>query len=142
MRSSISDLLWVQRTLAILLGAFGVLALVLSMVGMYGVISYTVGQRTREIGVRLALGATGSGIARLVLGNGIRLAFAGIVLGLAGSVVATRLIQSTLYGVPRLDPFAFGAGAVVMLLLGVIACLAPTRRAASLDPVVALPVDG
>jgi ABC-type antimicrobial peptide transport system permease subunit len=114
----------------------------LAAIGLYGVISYTVGQRTREIGVRLALGATGSEIARLVLGNGIRLAFAGIVLGFAGSVAATRLIQSTLYGVPRLDPFAFGAGAAVMLLLAAVACLVPTRRAASLDPVVALRVDG
>jgi predicted permease len=125
-----------------ILVTFATVGVLLAAIGLYGVIAYTVGQRTREIGVRLALGATGSEIARLVLGNGIRLALAGIVLGFAGSVAATRLIQSTLYGVPRLDPFAFGAGAVVMLLLAVVACLAPTRRAASLDPVVALRVDG
>jgi ABC-type antimicrobial peptide transport system permease subunit len=126
----------------LVLVTFAAVGVLLAAIGLFGVISYAVSQRTREIGVRLALGATRAGVARLVLGNGIRLALAGILLGLAGSVAATRLIKSTLYAVPRLDPFAFGVGAAVMLLLSVIACLAPIRRAALLDPVEALRVDG
>jgi putative ABC transport system permease protein len=141
-RERIEQSLAQPRFIMRVLVTFAAVGVVLAAIGLFGVISYAVSQRTREIGVRLALGATRSGIARLVLGNAIRLALAGILLGLAGSVAATRLVQSTLYAVPRLDPFAFGVGAVVMLLLSVVACLAPIRRAALLDPVEALRVDG
>ena len=122
----------------LILVTFASVGVVLAAIGLFGVISYAVGQRTREIGIRLALGATHGGIARLILGDGIRLSLIGIVLGLAGSIAATRLIQSALYSVPRLDPFAYGVGAAIMLLVSIVACLAPMRRATALDPVVAL----
>ena len=120
---------------------FATVGVVLAAIGLFGVISYAVGQRTREIGVRIALGATHRGIARLVLGDGLRLSVIGIVLGLAGSLAATRLIQAALYSTPQLDPFAFGVGAAIMLLVSVIACVAPMRRATALDPVAALRAD-
>jgi hypothetical protein len=129
------------RFIMLILVTFASVGVVLAAIGLFGVISYAVGQRTREIGVRLALGATHGGIARLVLGDGLRLSVIGISLGLAGSLVATRLIQVTLYSTPQLDPFAFGAGAAIMLLVSVIACVAPMLRATALDPVAALRAD-
>jgi ABC-type antimicrobial peptide transport system permease subunit len=102
------------------------------------VISYTVGQRTREIGVRMTLGASRSSIARLVVGEGVRLAVIGIGIGLAGALAGTRLIQGLLYGVPRVDPFAFSAGAAALLAVAIIACVVPTWRATRVDPVVAV----
>ena len=124
-----------------ILVTFATVGVVLAAIGLFGVISYAVGQRTREIGVRVALGATQGGIARLVLGDGIRLALIGILLGLTGAAAMTRLIQGTLYSTPRLDPFAFGVGAAIMLVVSVVACLAPLRRATSLDPAAALRAD-
>jgi len=117
---------------------FAALGVVLAAVGLFGVISYTVGQRTREIGVRMTLGASRRSIAALVVGDGIRLAMIGIVVGLLGSVAATRLIQSLLYGVPRLDPFAFIAGAIALLAVAIIACVVPMWRATRVDPVIAM----
>jgi putative ABC transport system permease protein len=140
-RERIDQSLAQPRFIMLILIAFATVGVVLAAIGLFGVISYAVGQRRREIGVRLALGATQGGIARLVLGDGIRLALIGIVLGLAGSVAATRLIQATLYSTPRLDPFAFGVGAAIMLLVSVVACVAPMRRATALDPVAALRAD-
>jgi putative ABC transport system permease protein len=117
---------------------FAALGVLLAAIGLYGVIAYTVGQRTREIGVRMTLGASRGSIARLVVGDGIRLAVIGIAVGLGGAVAATRLIQGLLYGVPRLDPFAFGAGAVVLLTVAVVACVVPMWRATAVDPVIAV----
>ena len=117
---------------------FAALGVVLAAIGLYGVISYTVGQRTREIGVRMTLGASRGSIAGLVVGDGIRLAVIGIAVGLGGAVAATRLIQGLLYGVPRLDPFAFGAGAVALLAVAIVACVIPTWRATRVDPVIAV----
>jgi ABC-type antimicrobial peptide transport system permease subunit len=118
-----------------IVAALGVL---LAAIGLVGVISYSVGRRTREIGVRMTLGASRGSIARLVVGEGVRLAVVGIGAGLAGAVVATRLIQGLLYGVPRLDPFAFGAGAIVLLAVAVVACVVPMWRATGVDPVIAV----
>jgi len=120
------------------LAAFAVLGVVLAAIGLFGVISYSVGQRTREIGVRMALGATRASIARLVLGDGIRLASIGIVVGLAGAVITTRLVQSVLYGVSRFDPIAFAGGALLLLGVAAVACLAPTLRATTIDPALAV----
>jgi predicted permease len=121
-----------------IMAIFAALGVVLAAIGLFGVISYTVGQRTREIGVRMTLGASRRSIAALVIGDGIRLALIGIVVGLGGAVAATRLIQSLLYGVPRLDPFAFGAGTVALLAIAVVACVVPLWRATRVDPVIAM----
>ena len=117
---------------------FAALGVLLAAVGLFGVVSYTVSQRTREIGVRMTLGATRAGIARLVVGDGVRLVVIGIAVGLGGAVAATRLIQSLLFGVSRVDPFAFGAGAVLLLAVALVACVVPMWRATAVDPVIAV----
>ncbi|HEY2376058.1 MAG TPA: ADOP family duplicated permease [Gemmatimonadaceae bacterium] len=117
---------------------FASLGVLLAAIGLFGVISYSVAQRTREIGVRMTLGATRASIARLVVGDGLRLAVIGIVVGLIGGVAGTRLIEGVLYGVPRLDPFAFSAGAVLLLAVAVVACVIPMWRATGVDPVIAV----
>jgi len=120
---------------------FALLGVVLAAIGLYGVIAYSVGQRTREIGVRMTLGATRGSIAKLVVGDGIRLALIGIAVGLAGATAATRLIQSSLYGVSQFDPFSFAVGAVVLLAVAVVACVVPMWRATGVDPVIAVRAD-
>lgn len=118
--------------------AFAALSVMLAAIGLFGVISYNVGQRTREIGVRMALGATRGSVAWLVVGDGIRLAVLGIGVGLLGAVAATRIIQNLLHGVSRLDPFSFGLGAMVLLAISVAACIVPMLRATSIDPAIAV----
>jgi ABC-type antimicrobial peptide transport system permease subunit len=121
-----------------LLGAFAATALLLAVAGLYGVIAYSVGQRTREIGVRVALGADSGAIARLVLGTGLRLAITGILIGAAAATAATRALTSMLYGVTSSDPLTFGA---IMFLVAGVALLAtylPARRASMIDPTEAL----
>ncbi len=113
------------------------LGVVMAAVGLFGVVSYGVRQRTREIGVRMALGATRSGIARLVVGEGVRLTVGGIVLGSLGALATSWLLQGMLYGVSRVDPFAFGAGAAVLLVVTVVSCVVPVMRATRIDPLVA-----
>jgi hypothetical protein len=120
------------------LAAFAVLAVILAAIGLYGVISYTVARRTPEIGIRMTLGATPPIIARLVVADGLRLSIVGIGLGLVGAIGATRLIQTSLYGVQRSDPWSFAIGAVVLLGISAAACLVPTIRATGVDPAVAV----
>jgi putative ABC transport system permease protein len=120
---------------------FAAIGVLLAAIGLFGVISYSVAQRTREIGVRMAFGATRTSIARLVVGDGIRLAAIGVGLGLVGAVAATRLIQNLLYGVSRLDPFAFGVGGALLVFVAIVACIVPMLRATAVDPVVAVRVD-
>jgi len=127
-----------QRLVVALLGTFAALALLLAGVGLFGVLSYSVGQRTREIGLRIALGATPDSIVRLVLGNGLRMAAAGLVIGLLGALGLTRFLQSLLYEVSPFDPVSFGAVAVVLAGIGVFACWLPARRATRIDPMEAL----
>jgi putative ABC transport system permease protein len=126
------------RFTMLLLAVFTILALVLAAVGLYGVLAYAVAQRTREIGIRIALGATRQAVARTVVGQGVMLAVSGIVVGLAGSFWATKLIAKMLYDVPRSDPISFAAGAVLLFATAMAACLVPIRRAAAVDPLIAM----
>jgi putative ABC transport system permease protein len=123
---------------AALLGLFAALALVLTAVGLYGVLSYSVSQRTHEIGIRRALGASDSAVYRLVVGHGMRLAVLGLILGVAGALLATRLLSTLLF---RMNPFDFPTFAAVTLGLALVSLAAswlPARRAAGIAPTVAL----
>jgi putative ABC transport system permease protein len=128
----------VQRMTLDLLGAFAVAALLLAAVGTYGVISYSVAQRVREIGIRLALGARQTSVLRLVLGQTLRFVLLGIGLGLAGAYVLTRSLSSILFGVPPTDPLAFGGAALLLIMISLAAAYWPARRATRIDPTCAL----
>jgi ABC-type antimicrobial peptide transport system permease subunit len=121
-----------------LIGGFGLTALALSAIGIYGVISFSVAQRTSEFGIRLALGALPRQLVRMILGEGLRLTLAGIALGVAGSIVLTRLISNLLFGVTPTDPVTFAFVCVVLVLCALAASFVPARRATALDPTVAL----
>jgi putative ABC transport system permease protein len=121
-----------------LLGILAALALTLSCVGIYGVISYLVGQRTQEIGVRMALGAKRSDVLRLVLGQGSRMALCGIFVGVSLSLGLTRLLSHLLFGVTAYDPLTYTGVAFVLIAVAVAASYVPARRATRIDPVVAL----
>ena len=134
----ISDSLAARRFGMILLGVFAALALILACVGIYGVISYLAGQRTHEIGVRIALGAQRTDVLRLVLGQGTKLALLGVVIGIAAALGLTRLMASQLFGVTAHDPLTFAGVAVLLMLVALAACYMPARRAMRVDPIVAL----
>ncbi|HEY0702703.1 MAG TPA: ABC transporter permease [Candidatus Acidoferrales bacterium] len=138
MASVVSESMSQARFAVMLLGAFGALALILATIGMYGVISYSVAQRTQEIGIRLALGAQRAGVLRMVIGHGARLALLGIAIGLAAAFVMARLIGGFLYGVQPSDPLTFAAVSALLLAVGLVACYIPARRATRVDPLVAL----
>jgi predicted permease len=127
-----------RRLSMILLGIFAALALLLSCVGIYGVISYVVGQRTHEIGVRVALGAQRRDVMRLVLGEGARMALIGVAVGIAAALGLTRLMANQLFGVTPQDPLTFTIVAIVLTLVALLACYLPARRAVRVDPMVAL----
>ena len=137
MDNIISDSLAARRFSMILLGIFAALALVLSCVGIYGVISYLVGQRTHEIGIRMALGGQQSDVLRLILGRGAKMAAIGVAVGIAGSLALTRLMAKLLFGVSAYDPLTFLAVAV-LFRVALAACYIPARRAMRVDPLVAL----
>jgi ABC-type antimicrobial peptide transport system permease subunit len=122
----------------VLFGTFGVLALLLAAVGLYGVLSYTAQRRTREIGIRVALGAEHQGVVRLVVGRGLRASATGLALGLAASVGATRLMRGILYGVSPQDPITLVGVVAVLVVVAFVACWLPARRATQVDPMVAL----
>jgi predicted permease len=134
----VSDSIGAQRFTMILLGVFAALALLLSAVGIFGVISYVTGQRTQEIGIRVAMGAQSSDVLRLVLGHGMRVALLGVAIGLAAALGLTRLIASQLYGVSANDPLTFVGVAALLTLVALAACYIPARRAMLVDPMVAL----
>ncbi len=131
----------VRRTSAVLIGGFAALALILACIGVYGLMAYSVSRRTREIGVRMALGAKRADVLRMVLGAGLRLAFAGIAIGLAGALATSRLLTSLLFEMSPVNPLIFSLAAVVLAATAVAASLLPARRAASVDPMQALRVE-
>jgi ABC-type antimicrobial peptide transport system permease subunit len=138
MHDVIADSFAARRLSMILLAAFAGLALALSCVGIYGVISYRVGQRTREIGVRMALGARRSDVLRMILGQGATMALVGVALGVVFALGLTRLMSNQLFGVTAHDPLTFAAVAAVLILVALAACYVPARRATRVDPMIAL----
>ncbi|MGH9688745.1 MAG: FtsX-like permease family protein, partial [Candidatus Acidiferrales bacterium] len=138
MNSIISDSLAARRFSMILLAIFAALALLLSCIGIYGVISYLAGQRTHEIGVRMALGAQPSQVLRLILGQGAKMALIGIAVGLAASLALTRLMTKMLFGVSAYDPLTFLGVAALLIVVALAACYIPARRAMRVDPMIAL----
>ena len=126
------------RLLAWLSGAFGILALLLAATGLYGVMAYLVSGRTREFGIRVALGANGGDVLRLVLGEGLMLVGVGMLLGLFASAALTRVLQSVLYGVSATDPTTFAGVALLLAAVTLVACYIPARRATKIDPMIAL----
>src|SRR5256884_131370 len=130
--------LWAPRLGAALLPLFGGLALVLAALGVYGVLSYSVNQQTREIGIRMAMGAERAHVLWLVVGQGVRLAGAGVALGILIALVAMRQLSGLLFGVSAYDPVTFGAVALLLMLVALLACYIPARRATCVDPLVAL----
>jgi putative ABC transport system permease protein len=138
LRGVISKSLSVPRSIMSLFAVFAALAVVLGAVGVYGVISYSVAMRTREIGIRIALGAQRRDVQRLLLGEGGRIAALGVSLGLAVAFAVTRLMTTLLYGVTATDPTTFAAVTILLIFLALAGCYVPARRAARLDPLVAL----
>ena len=127
-----------RRFSLVIFGVFASVALTLAMLGLYGVISYAVAQRTHEIGIRLALGARRMNIFRLVIGRGMALALIGVIVGIAGALAITRVMMSLLYGVSAADPLVFGGVSMLLLLVALVACYIPARRATKIDPMIAL----
>jgi predicted permease len=138
MNEVIADSLARRRFAMILLNAFAAVALVLSSVGLYGVISYLVGQRTQELGIRLALGAERRDVLRLVLGQGMKMTMGGVALGLLTAWGLTRLLAQMLYGVSATDPVTFAGIALLLVAVALLACFVPAWRATKVDPLVAL----
>jgi len=126
------------RAVSMLLGVFALVALGLAGVGVYGVMAYSVRERTQEIGIRMALGATATSVLRLVLGQALRLVLIGVVMGLAAAGMLTRLLERLLYDVEPLDPWTFGVTALVLLVVATIASYVPARRGMRMAPVDAL----
>jgi putative ABC transport system permease protein len=122
----------------VMLGIAGGMALVLGSVGLYGVIAYSVSQRTHEIGIRVALGAEQRHVLSLVLNEGVLVIFAGLAIGLAASLVLTRFLASLLFGVGPTDPLTFASVALLLAVVALVACYLPARRAMRIDPMRAL----
>jgi len=127
-----------QRFNMLLLGLFAALALILAAVGIYGIMAYRVAQRTHEIGIHIALGAQRQDVLRLIVGDGAKLAFFGIAIGIAGAIVLTRVMTSLLFEVTPTDPTSFSLGTILLAIVALAACYIPARRAMRVDPMVAL----
>jgi putative ABC transport system permease protein len=129
---------WSSRLSTQLLAGFALLALGLSMLGTYGILSYVVGQATRDIGIRMALGARSTDVVCLIIRQGLGLVLVGLVIGLGGALALSRTLSSLLYGVSATDPVAFASAAVLFCLSALLACFLPARRAAKIHPMAAL----
>ena len=138
MEQIIADKLWRSRLSTLLLGIFAAIALVLAAVGIYGVVSYSVRQRTQEIGIRMALGAVRVHVLKLTLVTSMKPVLAGIGVGLALALAASRLMVTLLYRVPAADPYTFIVVTVVLMVSAILAAYLPARRATKVDPLVAL----
>jgi putative ABC transport system permease protein len=126
------------RFLTFLLGLFAGIAVLLAAIGIYGIMSYTVAQGTREIGIRVALGAQRRDLFQMVVGRGLKLTLIGIILGVAGAFGLTRLMSNLLFGVSATDPLTFVGVAALLLIVALLASYIPARRATKVDPLVAL----
>jgi putative ABC transport system permease protein len=142
LESMVDRALGQPRFYVLLLTIFAALAVVLAVVGIYGVIAYTVQQRTREIGIRIALGASRERVVAMVVRRGLMLALAGITLGSAAAYAVSRVLQSLLYGVGARDPITFIAVAALLGVVAVLASWVPARRAARVDPLAAMRAEG
>jgi putative ABC transport system permease protein len=127
-----------QRLSAMLLGIFAALALILAAIGIYGVTSYSVAQRSKEIGIRIAMGAQPSDVLRLIIGFGAKLAIIGVVIGVIAALALTQLMKTMLFGVTASDPETMAAVSITLIAVTLLACYIPARRAMSVDPVIAL----
>jgi putative ABC transport system permease protein len=137
-REAVGDAVAAPRVLTLLVGAFGVVALLLAAIGVYGVVAYVVGQRTNEIGIRIALGARSADITRWALGTGLVPALVGLTVGTVAALGLSRLLGAQLYRVSPTDPVVFGGVAVVLVVVALVASSVPARRAARVDPAIAL----
>jgi len=138
MSDVVSRSLATRRFLMILLAGFAFTALVLAIIGLYGVLAYAVQQRTQELGVRLALGAQPSQVTQLILSNGAKLAITGLLLGLLASLGASRMVSALLFGIRPLDPWTFTSATLLLFCVALLASYGPARRAAQVDPMIAL----
>ena len=134
----ISDRLLSRKLSVILVGVFSGAALFLSAIGLYATLAYTVSLRTREIGIRIALGATASNVLRLVVGRGFVIVSIGLAIGILAALGSARLVENLLYEVRGNDPITLGVAMVVLCITAAIACWLPARRAARIDPIIAL----
>jgi putative ABC transport system permease protein len=133
-----SPAVFLRRYPSYLIGIFAVVALILAVTGLHGLISYSVVQRTREIGIRMALGAQASDVLKMVLRQGLAAVMAGIVIGIVAALALTRLMASLLYGVTPTDALTFASVALILTAVAIFACVLPARRATRVDPIVAL----
>jgi ABC-type antimicrobial peptide transport system permease subunit len=138
LRQTVLDSVASERFTMVLLGVFSGLALLLASIGIYGVLSYLVGRRTQEIGVRMALGARQLDVLRMIIGDGARMTLLGTAIGVVAALALTRLMSKMLFGVKPADPLTFVAVAALLCLVALLACYIPARRAMKVNPVIAL----